>query len=212
MKKFIMLLIVLFVPAVVHAADSILARPCWSVEIKGGMFAPALSDWAKYYGDRSMFAFAGSVAYKPIRQLDIGISVGFAEDKGHAYQQGHNAPAGEVTYRVAPVNVFVLVRGVLSEDQWVVPYVGGGYTSMYYQEKIESQGTVNGSVDGYHVRGGLQFLLDGLDGSAAHGMYQDYSVQHTYLFGEVEYTHAVERSLSIDLGGTAYYMGFLFEF
>jgi hypothetical protein len=212
LKKFIMLLIVLFVPVVVHAADAILARPYWSVEIKGGLFAPALADWAKYYGDRSMPSFAGSVAYKPTRQVDIGISIGFAEDKGHAFQAGHNAAAGEVTYRVAPVNVFVLLRGVWSEDQWVVPYAGGGYTSMYYQEKIESQGTVNGSVDGYHARGGLQFLLDGLDGSAAHGMYQDYGVQHTYLFGEVEYIHAVERSGSVNLGGTAYYMGFLFEF
>ena len=65
-----------------------------------------------------------------------------------------------MAYGIAPVNIFILLRGVLDEDQWVVPYAGGGFTRLYYKEKIESQGTVNGSVDGYHVRGGLQFLLD----------------------------------------------------
>jgi hypothetical protein len=101
---------------------------------------------------------------------------------------------------------------VLSEEQWVVPYAGGGFTRVYYKEKIESQDSVNGSVDGYHVRGGLQLLLNGLDANAANRMFQDYGVHNTYLVGEVEYTHAVVRSTSVNLGGTAYLFGFLFEF
>jgi hypothetical protein len=212
LKKLIALLIVLFVPALVHAADPLLERPHWSLEIKGGTFTPVLSDWAQYYDKRSMPAFEGSLAYKPIRQIDIGISGGYATDKGHAYALGHSASAGSVTYRIVPINLFILLRGVFSEDQWLVPYVGGGFTRLYYQEKIESQDSVNGSVDGYHARGGLQFLLDGLDGNAANKMYTDYGIQHTYLFAETEYTHAVVRSVSTNLGGTAYLMGLLFEF
>jgi len=207
LKKFIILLIVFFVPAIVHAADPILEPPHWSLEVKGGTFAPALADWATYYGKRSMPELAGSLAYKLIRQVDIGISVGYAKDKGHAV-----ASAGNVTYEIVPVNLFILLRGVVSEDQWVVPYAGGGFTRLYYKEKIESQGTVNGSVDGYHVRGGLQFPLDSLDEKAANRMFQDYGIHHTYLIGEVEYTHAVVRSVSVNLGGTAYLFGFLFEF
>jgi hypothetical protein len=207
LKKFIILLIVFFVPAIVYAADPLLEPPHWSLEFKGGMFAPDLTDWALYYDKRSMPELEGSVAYKLIRQVDIGISVGYAKDKGHAI-----ASTGNVTYEIAPVNIFILLRGVLNEDQWVVPYAGGGFTRLFYKEKIESQGTVNGSVDGYHVRGGLQFLLNSLDEKAANRMFQDYGIHHTYLFGEVEYTHAVVRSVSVNLGGTAYLFGFLFEF
>ena len=207
MKKFIMLLIVFFVPAIVHAADPLLEPPHWSLEFKGGMFAPALADWALYYDKRSMPEIEGSLAYKLIRQVDIGISVGYAKDKGHAV-----ASSANVTYEIVPVNLFILLRGVVNEDQWVVPYAGGGFTRLYYKEKIESQGTVNGSVDGYHVRGGLQFLLNSLDERAANRMFQDYGIHHTYLFGEAEYIHAVVRSVSVNLGGTAYLFGFLFEF
>jgi hypothetical protein len=156
--------------------------------------------------------FEGSLAYKLIRQIDVGISVGYAKDKGHALAPGHSSAAGNVTYEIVPVNLFILLRGLVSEDQWVVPYVGGGFTRLYYKEKIEGQDSVSGSVDGYHARGGLQFLLNGLDESAANRMYQDYGVLHTYLFGEVEYTHAVVRSVSVNLGGTAYLIGFLVEF
>jgi hypothetical protein len=207
LKKFIILLIVFFVPAIVHAADPLLEPPHWSLEAKGGTFAPALADWATYYGSRSMPMIEGSLAYKLIRQVDVGISVGYAKDKGHAV-----ASTGNVTYEIVPVNLFIMLRGVLDENQWLVPYAGGGFTRLYYKEKIESQGSVNGSVDGYHVRGGLQFLLNSLDARAANRMFQDYGIHHTYLFGEAEYTHAVVKSVSVNLGGTAYMFGFLFEF
>jgi hypothetical protein len=81
---------------------------------------------------------------------------------------------------------------------------------MYYREKVEGQDTVSGSANGYHARGGLQLLLDGLDQSAANGMYMDYGIFHTYLFIEAKYTHAVISG--IDLGGTSYLAGLLFEF
>jgi hypothetical protein len=212
LKKFIILLIVFFVPAIVHAADPLLEPPHWSLEFKGGTFAPALADWAQYYDKRSMPEIEGSLAYKLIRQVDIGISLGYAKDKGHALAPGHGVAAGNVTYEIVPVNLFILFRGVMDEDQWLVPYAGGGFTRLYYKETIEGQDTVNGSADGYHVRGGLQFLLNSLDERASNRMFQDYGVHHTYVFGEVEYTHAVVKSVSVNLGGTAYMFGFLFEF
>jgi hypothetical protein len=207
LKKFIILLIVFFVPAIVHAADPLLEPPHWSLEFKGGTFAPALADWATYYGKRSMPEIAGSWAYKLIRQVDIGISIGYAKDEGHAV-----ASSGKVTYEILPVNLFILLRGVMDENQWLVPYAGGGFTRMNYRETIEGQDTVKGSADGYHVRGGLQFLLNGLDARSSTRMFQDYGILNTYLFAEAEYTHAVVKSVSVNLGGTAYLFGLLFEF
>jgi hypothetical protein len=123
--------------------------------------------------------------------------------------------AGNVAYDLFPVNVFVLARGVFSEKQWLVPYVGGGYTRMYYKETVELQGSVKGHADGYHARAGLQFLLDGLDPDSANSFYLDEGVYHTYFFIEAGYTRAMVNTTSggsVNLGGTNYLAGLLFEF
>jgi hypothetical protein len=197
-------------PAIALAADPADDQPHWSFEIKGGKFAPKLANWAQFYGQRDMPEFAMALAYKIRRQIEIGVEGGFLEDRGQAYAPLHQVAAGRVTYNLYPVSAFVLFRGMFDENQWLVPYVGGGYTKMFYREKIEGQDTVSGSANGYHARGGLQFLLDGLDQSAANGLYMDYGIFHTYLFIEAKYTDAVISG--INLGGTSYLAGLLFEF
>ena len=182
MKKIIMLALALLVPAAAYAADPLLDRPRWSLELKGGSFYPAIENWDKYYGDDKTSHYAGSLAYKLIRQLEVGIEGGRIKDKGQGLAPGHGILAGAVTYELAPLNVFMLFRGVFSEKQWLAPYIGGGWTRMYYRQKIQHQETVRGSADGYHVRGGLQFALDRIDQSAANSMYMEYGVYHTYFF------------------------------
>ena len=58
----------------------------------------------------------------------------------------------------------------------------------------------------------MQFALDRIDQGAANNMYMEYGVYHTYFFVEAEQTKAKVQSASVDLGGTAYLMGLLFEF
>ncbi len=210
MKKVILLFILFLVPAIVYAAEPAIDQPHWSVEVKAGTFAPALANWRQYYGKRDMPEYAMSLAYKIIRQIEVGVEGGFLTDRGNAFAPLHQTAAGRVTYNLYPASAFVLLRGVFNENQWIVPYAGGGYTKMFYQEKVEGQDTVKGSANGYHARGGLQFLLDGLDRSAANNMYMDYGVYHTYLFVEAKYTRAVVSG--INLGGTSYLGGLLFEF
>jgi len=204
--SFIMLLVM---PVVVPAAEPI---PHWSLEIKGGYFYPDIENWKTFYGDDKTWHYAGSLAYKVLRQVEVGVETGIIKDRGQAYAPLNGIVTGNVVYELVPVNVFVLVRGVFSEKQWLVPYAGGGWTRMYYQEKIEDQATVRGSVNGFHGRAGLQFLLDGIDPRAANNMFIDYGINHTYLFGEVQVTHATVGTPSINLGGTSYLAGFLFEF
>ncbi len=212
MKKIILLLLSVVIPAAAYAADPVLDRPHWSLEFKAGNFMPALSNWAQFYGRRDMPEYSASLAYKLERQLEIGVEGGYLTARGHAFAPLHNTAAGSVTYDLYPVNAFVLLRGLVSENQWIVPYVGGGYTKMFYREQVEGQSTVRGSANGYHARGGLQFLLDGLDRSAANSLYMDYGIFHTYLFIEAEKTTAKVKSVSVDIGGTSYLAGLLFEF
>jgi hypothetical protein len=205
-------LVLLALPFAATAEEAHLDHPRWSLEIKGGVFTPALKDWARYYGKDSMPAYAVSLAYNPQRQVSIGASAGAMSATGKAYNQKSNSLGGEATYELNPVNVFVIVRGVRHEEQLLVPYIGGGWTRMYYREMITGQETIRGNSDGYHVRGGLQLSLDILDASASTRMYADYGIRNTYFFIEMEHSRVVERTTSLDLGGTAFSGGLLFEF
>jgi hypothetical protein len=211
-KKIILILLALLAPAAVYSAEPFPGRPHWSLELKGGTFAPVLENWSLYYGKRNMPEYQGTLAYKVLRQVEVGIGAGTASDKGQGYALGHGTVSGEVVYELYPLNVFVLARGVISEKQWLVPYFGGGWTRMYYRERIQGQEKVRGSADGYHIRGGVQILLDGIDRSAANSIYMDFGVYHTYFFVEAERTKVRDKASSDDLGGTAYLMGLLFEF
>ncbi len=206
------ILMLMIVPSAAMAEDPLMEQPHWSLEVKGGMFSPVLDSWSEFYGKNSMPEFAVTLAYKLLRQVEIGVGVGSMRDTGHSYAVLHQTYVGNVTYHIYPVNAFALVRGLLKEDQLLVPYVGGGWTRMHYEEKIENQQTARGYADGYHVRGGLQLSLDFIDQGASNRMFIDYGVYNTYFFVEAEYSRAIVRSVSTDLGGTAYLGGLLFEF
>ena len=211
-NAFLTALLILALPFGAYAAAPPADRPHWSLEVKGGWFYPDIDTWEINYGRDRTWHYAGSLAYKLFRQMDIGVDGGFIKDRG----QGNGAISGMVTgrviYEVFPVQAFVLLRGVFSERQWIVPYAGGGWTRMYYREQTEAQGTARGYADGYHGRAGLQFLLDNIDPRAAHNLHADFGILHTYLFGEVQVTNVQVGTPSVNLGGRSYLAGFLFEF
>jgi hypothetical protein len=220
MRRLILFLVLALLPSTVFAEGPVLDRPHWSLEIKGGKFYPDIEDWKTYYGSDRTTHLAGSLAYKILRQVEVGIEGGYIWDEGVGFAPIHNEVAGTVKFELYPLQAFVLLRGVFSEGQWIVPYVGGGWTRMYYREKIENQATVRGSTDGYHGRAGIQLLLDNIDPSAASKFYLDYGVHHTYLFFEAQSSTAKIDTISattsqienIDLGGVSYLAGLLFEF
>ncbi len=215
------LLFILPLPAAAYAEAPADERPHWSLEVKGGKFAPDIAEWATFYGDRSTGQFEASLAYKILRQVEAGIAAGRIRDGGQGWAPLHSAATGTTTYgghinyQLFPVNVFVVLRGVFTENQWVVPYIGGGWTRMYYKEEISLQPMVKGYADGSHIRGGLQLLLDELDQRAATNMLRDYGVYHTYFFVEAQRSKAMINDVtgvSINLGGTSILGGLLFEF
>jgi hypothetical protein len=198
-----------------QAADPDVERPHWSLELKGGVFIPDIDNWTTYYGRRDISEYGGSLAYKIIRQIEVGLEGSYIRDKGRGLALLHNIVTGDVTYELAPLNVFVLARGVFRENQVLIPYAGGGWTRMYYREKVQYQEDIEGSTDGYHARAGLQLVLDSMDPRAAGNMYRDYGVFHTSLFLEARTIRAMITDLngtSVNLGGTSWLGGLLFEF
>jgi len=214
-SKLVLIVLILMLPLSVFAAQPPADRPHWSVELKGGWFYPDIENWETYYGRDNTWHYAGSLAYKLTRQLEIGVDGGFIKDQGQGSGAISGTVTGRVDYELFPLQAFVLLRGVFSKNQWIVPYAGGGWTRMFYREKTEGQGTARGTADGYHGRAGLQLLLDEADTSASRNLRSDFGISHTYLFFETLYSRAMINDLtgaSVNLGGTSYLMGLLFEF
>jgi len=212
---------VLSAPAAALADEVGKERPHWSFEIKGGNFYPdfdsfpAGKKWSDFYGSDHTWQLSGALGYKLLRWIEVGIEGGRIEDRGSGYAPVNGLVTGRVIYQLYPVSAYVLARAVFREQQWIVPYAGGGYTRMYYRQKIEGQGTVRGSTDGYMGRAGVQLLLDDADRKSADSLYLNYGIMHTYLVLEAQLTRATVESTAgeqVELGGLSFLGGLLFEF
>ena len=211
----LLLIVLLLLPLSAFAAPPPVDQPHWSLGLKGGWFLPDIDRWEDYYGSDRTWQYAGSLAYKLRQQVELGVEGGFSKDRGQGTGAISGTVAGKVDYELFPLHVFILFRAAFSENQWFVPYAGGGWTRIYYREKTEAQGTARGFADGYHGRAGMQILLDEADSTAARNLLTDYGIDHTYFFIEAQYSRAMTNDLSgtsVNLGGTSYLTGLLFEF
>lgn len=227
MKKIVLTALLFMLPLGAHAASvPVVVEPRWALEIKGGDFIPDIPNWAAYYDKRATTQYSGSLAYKITPLIEAGIEVGRSHDEGRALGPGHTADAGgfpafagSAVHDIFPLNVFVLLRGIVSDDQWVIPYVAGGFTRIYYRDELKYQPTARGYADGYHGRAGLQFPLDGIDADTSKLLSDYLSIKHFYLFIEAERTRAMidteatatSPSRSVNLGGMNWLLGFRFE-
>ncbi len=193
-------------------AQSALAEdtPNWSFEFKGGNFHSAEEQWGDFYGDDQFRAYALAAGYKLTRQLEIGIETGYQNDDGKGLAPTHGVLAGDVRYTLYPVHLQLTARGIFTPDQWLVPYVGAAWSRFHYRVETEQQPDVSGSLGGHQYRSGLQLLLDKLDRTTANDLERNTGIVNTYFFLEAQRTEV--NINDIDLGGTAYLGGLLFEF
>ncbi|UCE88234.1 MAG: outer membrane beta-barrel protein [Pseudomonadota bacterium] len=185
-------------------------RPHWSLEIKGGRFFPDLDNWKEFYGNDSTTQLGLGFGYKVLRQLEVGAEASFIRDKGVGFLPLNQMPGGEVTWTLVPVDVFVLFRGVFNENQWVVPYIGGGWTRAFYKQEIKNQEDVEGKTDGYNARLGIQLLIDNMVPGEANSAESRVGLDNTYLYLEAK-TFSAKKN-DVELGGTSYLLGILLEF
>jgi hypothetical protein len=211
----ILLILLVCFPGFVSAAGTDTERPHWSFELKGGAFFPGASNWSKYYGKDFTGEYGGAVAYKLLRQLELGVEASYINTTGKASAPLNNTLTGEVNNQLVPLGVYLLGRGLFYEKQLLVPYAGGGYTRTLYWQEVKNQGKVKGSVNGYYGRAGLQVLLDNIDPESSKNLKTEFNVKHTYLFAEGKYSHASAPTIpsgTVNIGGTSWLGGFLFEF
>ena len=197
-----------------HAAadDSAVDKPDWSFEFKGGRYHPSIDGYADYFGRNRTDEISISLARKVFRIFEAGVEVGRVHDKGVGGLPLNNSRGGTVTYDLYPVHAYIALRGVFYENQWVVPYIGGGPTREYYKQSVAGQASAKGHATGTHTRAGVQFLLDRLSGRDAANLQSGFGIENTYLFIEQQTIKAEVKSVKVDLGGKVYLLGLLFEF
>jgi len=197
------------IPTIVFAEQE---KPRWTLEMNLSLFEPRDENWSSYYGSDRMPTIGASFAYRILNVLDVGTSFDYGQDRGTGTLPVSNIRAGRVIYNIVPVDVFAVLRLRFTEGQWIVPYAGGGYTRFFYHQRVSGEGSVRGSINGYHARAGLQILLDGLDKSAAKTMLKTYGGINSYLYFEVKRTHAKTSSPAVQLGGYSFKSGLMVEF
>ncbi len=200
-----LLLCLYFFSASVSAEDS-----RWSMMLGYGQFAPGLIAWRSGYDDRHMPGWQMSVAYKPVPVVDVGLGLGYFSAAGVGFLPLNNAPGGAVTYTVYPFDVYASLQAKFSAEQWLVPYMGGGYTLFFYQIDIKGQADREGKAEGVHYNFGLRFSLNKLDAGAARRLQQGWGIERTQLIVDVKKYDVTK--LDADLGGDIYSLGLLFEF
>lgn len=200
----------LFLLLIANFSANAATRPYWSIEIRGGVTEPVLPNWAAYYYDARPATGFFNLSFKPLRFFELGVETGYLWARGKGLLPLNGTTGGEVTHELLPIAGLATLRLTLSDRQWVVPYVGGGWNRATYRQSIKGQDTVMGSAQGYVYRGGLQILLDPFDALAANYLQEDYSIRNTFVVVEIRKNQA--KVNSIDLGGTTYTTGIMMEF
>lgn len=204
--RYIALLLLL---AVAHSASAE-QRPNWALELKGGRFDSAEARWSEFYGNDRYAVFALGLAYRVHSQIEIGAEAAYLRDEGQGFAPGHGELAGNVDYRAYPVHFHVTAVGLFRAEQWLVPYVGAGWTRFHYRIETDEQATVSGSTHGYQYRAGVRLLLDNLERSAAQRLEERFGIMNTHFFLEAQRIKADKAGT--ELGGTAYLGGLRFEY
>lgn len=182
--------------------------PRWAAELKAGSFDSDLDEWDRFYDDDDIFALA--LGYKPWRMVEIGLEMGQISTSGAGQLPITGDIGGEVDFRLRPAHLYLLWRGVYSENQTFVPYAGGGATRVFYRQSVPNQPSREGDVDGSHWRAGIQLLLDRVDEPLADEGDRNMGINNTYLFIEKQSFSADIDG--VDLGGETTFIGILVEF
>jgi len=198
----------LLLPVASLAKDE-LTTPHWSFEFKVGQFESALDKWDTYY-DENPFLLNVGWSYKIFRPLEIGLSLGRMTTNGIGNFPIQQGIGGDVNFTLVPVNISLLYRFVFHEKQLLVPYIGGGWTRVYYRQRTGDGDKFEGSHDGHHVKLGVQILLDSFDKRSARNLHRRAGIENTYLFLEAQSIKAKENG--IDLGGDSISLGLLMEY
>lgn len=183
-----------------------------SFSLNGGYFMPDVDGWESHYDAKGAWTGGAEFGNALTEGLELNINLSYLKKEGSATTPTGRVSTDTATYEQVPIHVSLSYRLLFQEDQAIVPYIGGGYTHVFYREKINGD-KISGDRMGYHLRGGLQLLLDHFDPETAKDFSSDWNVLNTYLTFEAIYSKVNDfGNEDIDLGGLGYMAGLRFEY
>jgi hypothetical protein len=140
-------------------------------------------------------ALAKTILFGGLGTLDVGLSAGYlsASGKGQLVSAAGQlaGPSGDKTsLNIVPTSAFIAYRFETLANRYgipLAPYARFALERYNWWVTSGSGGTVKvGATNGWSAAGGLAFLLDFFDPSAARDLYRSTGIRHTYIFGEVK--------------------------
>ncbi len=164
------------------------------------------------YGEEYFEPFGITFGGYPIKNLGISLNVGYAHRLGFAV----SAETGEQSMEklrliLVPVQLELSYRFDFLEEQFLVPSVGVGGDWWYFKEHIYDGEDVEGDKTGWHAVVGLGILLDRIDPTSRFILEDEFGIENVFLNFEVRWCW-LESEDGLDLSGTGYSAGLLFEF
>lgn len=209
LTRYLMILFVLAFPAISYAGE----RSGPSFAISYGQLEPASDDWKEIYGEELVSNYRASIGYRFHPTFGVEIGGGYLAKDGEGKTLTGGDTGVKTTFQSAPIDLTLMYRLNYFQEQFIIPYIGGGVSYNLYWETIKDGRKLKGGMWGQHVTGGIQLLLDRLDKKSARDFEEDYGIDNTYLTAGA--THSVINDFGkegVDLGGWNYSAGLLFEF
>ena len=203
--------IILFAGApLAHCADS-KEYAGRKFSLRGGYSEMQTGNWDFFYPDEITF-LGFDFGWKFTRQLGLDLGATYSKTTVSALTTSGRGSGEQASARLVPVELSLVVNFDFMKDQVIVPYAAGGYTHTFYRVTMNNDDR-QGDLSGYHVKGGLRFLLDSLEPDAAEKFKNQWGIENTYLFGEY-YMSEVDDfgSEENDLGSKGVFGGLVFEF
>lgn len=209
------------------------------LELHGGGYTPDVDSelsgatpWQDTFGSGSMTMLRIHLDYQlwqDFGTIAIGAGAGYGWIDGKALDDEGEATEDEVGFNLAPLTLSVVYRwdwAAVRHGFPLVPYVKAGLTGAFWWTTDAKNNISNtrgpdgearegsGLTLGWHVAGGLMFLLDVFSAGMAAGFDNEAGVNNSYLF--VEYLHSSLDDFgsgeSLVLTDSALSFGLAFEF
>lgn len=208
------------------------------LEFHGGTYTPDVDSelngatpWHDTFGAASMTLLRMHIDYQFWQghgSLAAGMGFGYGWIDGHARNEEGDRTDDEVGFNIFPIQLSAVYRWDWAAIEYtvpLVPYVKFGLTGAFWwatdaKNDISNADLGSGSREGsgltlgWHVAGGLMFLLDIFSSSMAIGFDSEAGVNNSYIFVEYQYTSLDDfgSDSSIVLSDDALSFGLAFEF
>ena len=205
----------------IPAARALSSPERYIVELRGGPFSPGTDNdaYTRYFGDDSGPFLGFQLSYIMYRVPDIvyatiGGGFGWANVSGAASAVvGDDAVDEETSLVILPISAVASIRLDVLPRKFHVPFILTGklgFTWAHWDANTGQKDDASGWSLGPVFAGQLALDLDTFDSSAARSLDEEWGINHSFLFFEVQHFATTEKSLPI--GGTGWLVGLGFNF